>query len=170
MANDQEYATYSETGETFKDEGCQVPSPSLEKAGGRGGGTTGGRGGSKPTPAARAAAAGPEPRGPQGPGFVRGSCAGGSKRRSEALLRGLRGPLCRATARSASRAACLCKNSVDYNENTQKTTPKPSYCRAVMVLLRLGFCRALPKIESPYRRSTQNSLLFHLSRSHYHTL
>lgn len=35
MASDQEYATYSETGETFKDKGCQVLAVSLEE--GKGG-------------------------------------------------------------------------------------------------------------------------------------
>lgn len=48
MANDQEYAAYSQTGETFKDGGCQVPPPSLEKAGGRGGAKR--AGGSDPPP------------------------------------------------------------------------------------------------------------------------
>lgn len=142
MANDREYATYSETGETFKGEDRQVPSPSLEKAGGRGGHA--GAGGSKPppprSPGCRGGAGAP---GPQGPGFVRRSCAGhqAPERGSSA---GAAEPLCRATARSASRAPCLCENSVDYNENTKK----PSYCRAVMVLLRLCSCRALPKSKA----------------------
>lgn len=52
MASDQEYATYSETGETFKDKGCQVLSVRLAEERGdeeeRGAGSAGS--GASPAP------------------------------------------------------------------------------------------------------------------------
>lgn len=173
MASDQEYATYSETGETFKDKGCQVLSLSLEEERGgwkvveeRGRGERGERR-IPGTPEQAQDAAGLEPA---VPGDARAVPAADSPpRRRVRAANYFIITLCKDPARSPSPALSVYVRTMGI---LRKIAKKKNFKKSLAALW--GLCcvcvPAMPAMHpNPYRRNSEISP-FNLIWSHQHVL